>query len=149
MGNAFRDKQVEEELMEELQPTPSDESAPAGEDEVRPEPRTTNWLGRLFGSGLLRSPAVTRQGWLVALIVFFLLIIVSNRYYVEKLSKEKLAIEERINFLSEKRMQMKKEYQESVKISRIVEELDSVGVGLIAGPPYELAVDAKRKKNNR
>jgi len=35
---------------------------------------------------------------------------------------------------------MQKQYQESIRISRIDRELDTIGVGLVAGPPFELKV---------
>jgi hypothetical protein len=33
---------------------------------------------------------------------------------------------------------LQKRYQETIKISKIAEMLDSTGVGITAGPPYEI-----------
>ena len=67
-----------------------------------------------------------------------LLLIVGNRYRVERFSREKAATEERINFLREHRIQLQKQYQQSVKISQVAEELKESGVGICSGPPYEI-----------
>lgn len=84
--------------------------------------------------------------------MLFCIILVSNRYKVEQLSKEKIQLERDIDYLREQRIQMQREYQESIKISRIAEKLDTIGVGLISGPPYEIVrteevIDTKRNKN--
>jgi len=42
--------------------------------------------------------------------------------------------------MREQRVQMQKQYQESIRISRIDEVLDTIGVGLVAGPPYEIKI---------
>ena len=70
--------------------------------------------------------------------MFFLLLLVANRYKVESLSREKMATLERINDLREHRIQMQKQYQERVKISHIAEDLSESGVGITSGPPYEI-----------
>ena len=81
---------------------------------------------------------VLKQIPLMLLCLFFLLLLVANRYKVESLSREKLAALERINELREQRIQMQKQYQKSVKISQIAEELSETGVGITSGPPYEI-----------
>ena len=67
-----------------------------------------------------------------------LLLIIGNRYRIENMSRDKAATEERINYLREQRIQMQKQYQQSVKISQIADDLKETGVGITAGPPYEL-----------
>ena len=49
-----------------------------------------------------------------------------------------MASMERINDLREQRIQMQKQYQKSVKISQIAEDLRESGVGITSGPPYEI-----------
>ena len=58
--------------------------------------------------------------------------------YIPKGYEEKLAAQERINFLRESRIELQKRYQETVKISQIAALLDSSGVGITAGPPFEI-----------
>ena len=79
-----------------------------------------------------------RQIPLMLLCLFFLLLLVANRYKVESLSREKMATQERIVELREQRIQMQKQYQKSVKISQIAEDLGESGVGITSGPPYEI-----------
>lgn len=95
-------------------------------------------VSRLLKGDLLKDKKVVKQIPLILLVAFYLILLVANRYKVEQLNKEKIATEENINFLREHRIQMQKEYQECIKISRIANELDTLGVGLISGPPYEL-----------
>ena len=68
----------------------------------------------------------------------YLLLIIGNRYRIESMSRDKAATEERINYLREQRIQMQKQYQQSVKMSQIADDLKETGVGITAGPPYEL-----------
>lgn len=75
--------------------------------------------------------------WLLLLLLYGF-IVVTNRYRVESLSKEKIRISNDIDYLKEQRIQMQRDYQESIRISRIAAELDTIGVGLISGPPYEI-----------
>lgn len=147
MGNKFRDKVVEEGLEE---PRPQMEAAPAApaveedaaasatERTPRKGAKAARGLGRVLGGDVLGARAVTRQIPLVLLCLFYLLLIVGNRYRVENLSREKAATEDRINYLREHRIQMQKQYQQSVKISQIAEDLKGTGVGITSGPPYEL-----------
>lgn len=95
----------------------------------------------LLGGEVLRSRVVLRQIPLLLLVLVFALVLVANRYRVESLTKEKLRLEERIDFLREQRVQMQRQYQESIRISRIDMALDTCGVGIVAGPPYELKVE--------
>lgn len=89
--------------------------------------------GDALGGSFLR-----RQLKLILMIVLCLIVIVTMRYKVEELQKEKIATETRIGVLREHKIQMQKQYQESVKISRIEKKLDTLGVGLISGPPYAI-----------
>ena len=95
-------------------------------------------IGRVLGGDVLADKLVLQQIPLVLLCLLYLLLIVGNRYRVETLSREKAATEERINYLREHRIQMQKQYQQSVKISQIAEELGETGVGITNGPPYEI-----------
>lgn len=97
-----------------------------------------NWLSRILGGDVLQSKAVLRQIPVILLCCVYALLLVYNRYRVEDLTKEKLAAQERINFLRESRIELQKRYQETVKISQIAELLDSTGVGITAGPPFEI-----------
>ena len=67
--------------------------------------------------------------------------LVYNRYKVEDLTKAKAEAQERNNYLREARIELQKRYQESIKISQIAEMLDSTGIGITAGPPYELKAE--------
>ena len=140
MGNKFRDKVVEEGLeeprpqVEAASPSPAVEEEPAAAAAPRTPRRSAKaarGLGRVLGGVLKQRP-------LVLLCLLYLLLIVGNRYRVENLSREKAATEERINYLREHRIQMQKQYQQSVKISQIAEDLKGTGVGITSGPPYEL-----------
>lgn len=99
---------------------------------------TKGRLAKVLGGDMLKSQAVIRQIPLLLLILFFCLVMVGVRYRVESLTKEKERLEKQISYMREQRVQMQKQYQESIRISRIDMELDTIGVGLIAGPPYEL-----------
>lgn len=106
---------------------------PTNSDGKRP-----NWLSRILGGDVLQSKTVVRQVPLIVLCCVYALVLVYNRYRVEDLMKEKLAAQERINFLRESRIELQKRYQETVKISQIAALLDSSGVGITAGPPFEI-----------
>ena len=106
---------------------------PTNSDGKRP-----NWLSRILGGDVLQSKAVLRQIPVILLGCFYALILVYNRYKVEDLTKAKLAAQERINFWRESRIELQKRYQETVKISQIAQMLDSTGVGITAGPPFEI-----------
>lgn len=96
------------------------------------------WLSKLLGGQALQSKWVMRQIPLLLLICFYALVLVYMRYQVEDLTRSKLEAQERINYLRETRIELQKHYQETIKISQIAELLDSTGVGLTAGPPYEI-----------
>ena len=153
MGNRFREKVVEEGLENSLTPDPSPEkggeqvetvesTTPLSSQErgkgVRPTDKVARGLGKVLGGDMLADRLVLKQIPLVLLCLLYLLLIVGNRYQVESLSREKAATEERINYLREHRIQMQRQYQQSVKISQIAEELKESGVGITSGPPYEI-----------
>ena len=147
MGNRFREKVTEEGLEE---PVLQEEKPVAEESVAEEEPtaaeapkkgkggRAAKGVAKVLGGDLLADKVVLRQIPLLLLCLLFLLLIVANRYKVESLSREKQASEERINYLREHRIQMQKQYQQSIKISQIAEDLREQGVGITAGPPYEL-----------
>lgn len=145
MGNKFREKQaaeeskakVEEPVVETVDPEP------AAAEEAKPRKKgradkAARGLGRLLGGDLLADKLVLHQIPLLLLCLLYLLLIIGNRYRIESMSRDKLATEERINYLREQRIQMQKQYQQSVKMSQIAEDLKETGVGITAGPPYEL-----------
>lgn len=113
-------------------------SSDARQKTKRKGDRTARSIGKVLGGDILADNLVLKQIPLVLLCLFYLLLIVGNRYRVESLSREKAATEERINYLREHRIQMQKQYQQSVKISQIAEELKETGVGITSGPPYEI-----------
>ena len=143
MGNRFREKVIEEGL--ENTPVapeiPEAPEAPKNTETVakpRKPSKAARGIGRVLGGDVLADKLVLQQIPLVLLCLLYLLLIVGNRYRVETLSREKAATEERINYLREHRIQMQKQYQQSVKISQIAEELGESGVGITNGPPYEI-----------
>ena len=99
------------------------------------------WLSRILGGEVLQSRAVLKQVPLILLLCFYAILLVYNRYRVEDLTKEKAVAQERINYLREARIELQKGYQETIKISQIAEMLDSTGIGITAGPPYELRAE--------
>lgn len=99
------------------------------------------WLSRILGGEVLQSRAVLKQVPLILLLCFYAILLVYNRYRVEDLTKEKAVAQERINYLREARIELQKRYQETIKISQIAEMLDSTGIGITAGPPYELRAE--------
>ncbi len=145
MGNKFREKTVEEDL---VAPKPVEAPAPESAEaqpETQSEParrerggKALRGVASVLGGDLLGDRMVLRQIPLLLLCLVYLLLIVGNRYRIESFSREKQATEERINYLREQRIQMQKQYQQSVKISQIADDLRDRGVGITAGPPYEL-----------
>ena len=107
-------------------------------EDTKQKKNRTGWLSQILGGDVLQSKVVTRQIPVIILGCFYALVLVYNRYKVEDLTKAKLAAQERINYLRESRIELQKRYQETVKISQIAEMLDSTGVGITAGPPYEI-----------
>lgn len=149
MGNKFREKTVEEGLVEPVEQDAAGSAASGQQQEPEidtgrqpsetPAAKgTARGIGKVLGGDVLGDKLVLRQIPLLLLCLVYLLLIVGNRYRIESLSREKQATEDRINFLREQRIQMQKQYQQSVKISQIAEDLDGTGVGITAGPPYEI-----------
>lgn len=144
MANRFREKPVEEVVP----PVPPKKEAPAAPAEpVEPavkkkEPvklgKAERRLSHLLGGDALADNFVLKQIPLVVLILVCFLFVVSNRYNVEKIIKERNDTIEQISRLRERRIEMQKQYQRSVKISHIAEVLQESGVGITAGPPYEI-----------
>ena len=152
MGNKFREKKVSDDVkvVEEGLEAPREEAAAENEATVSaakaPKQRSdgrsakaARGIGRVLGGDLLADKLVLRQIPLLLLCLFYLLLIIGNRYRIENMSREKVAIEERINYLREQRRQMQKQYQQNVKMSQIADDLKETGVGITAGPPYELS----------
>ncbi|MCR4817127.1 MAG: hypothetical protein K5842_08130 [Bacteroidales bacterium] len=102
--------------------------------------RKKGGLAKVMGGDMLGSHIVLRQIPLLIIILCGCLVMVAVRYNVENLNKEKDRLQKKVSYLREQRVQMQKQYQESIRISRIDEVLDSIGVGLVAGPPYELKI---------
>ena len=100
--------------------------------------RKGNLLGSILGGDILLNKKGQDQIPLALLLVVFGVVLVSNRYKVEELTKAKLAGQERINSLRESSIELQKRYQETIKISAIASRLDSTGVGITAGPPFEI-----------
>lgn len=94
----------------------------------------------ILGGDVLESKAVLNQIPLLIIIVIWCLLMVAVRYHVESLNKEKESLQREVSYLKEQRVQMQKQYQESIRISRIDKELDTIKVGLVAGPPFELKI---------
>lgn len=158
MGNRFREKVTEEGLENEVRKevkgrrgaegggekveseVPTDFQNDEVEEEKKPLKggKAARGVAKVLGGDILADKYVLKQIPLLLLCLIFLLLLVANRYRVESLSREKEAVEERINDLREERIQMQKQYQKSVKISQIAEELGESGVGITSGPPYEL-----------
>lgn len=145
MANKFR------EIPKEEQPTakPVEEPAPQVEEVTESTPAGEETSGatssrgalkaaKVLGGDILADKMVLRQIPLLLVMLGCLLLIIANRYHVEKISRDKQETEVRINFLREHRIQMQKQYQQSIKISQIAEDLKESGVGITAGPPYEI-----------
>lgn len=100
-----------------------------------------NGLAKMLRGNVLDSRFLLRQTPLLLTVLLFCLIMVKVRYRVESLNKQKEAMQKEVGYLREQRVQMQKQYQESIRISRIDRDLDTIGVGLVAGPPYELKIE--------
>lgn len=126
---------------QERQATPGNmeqAAKPAQEPAPKKKAKKGHLMGRILGGEILQSKKVQKQLPLVLLLCIFGLLLVRNRYQVEDLTKAKIASQERINALRESSIEQQKRYQESIKISEIAERLDSTGVGITAGPPFEI-----------
>lgn len=114
-------------------------NTPTKEDEPQQEEgqeRVT--IGKLLRNRALRGKMLRKYvPWMMMIVGLFLLLIY-NRYAIEGYVKEKNETQEKIKYLREHKIQMQKKYQESTKISKIAEELDTLKIGLLSGPPYEL-----------
>ena len=100
--------------------------------------RKRSGLREILGGDVLEKEVVLKQIPLLILILGWCLAMVAVRYRVESLTKEKNNLQKQVSYMNEQRVQMQKQYQESIRISRIDKQLDTLGVGLVAGPPYEL-----------
>ena len=130
---------MEQEQQQDIQePSRQDEER---KDSQEPERKRRNWLSRILGGEVLQSRAVVKQIPLILLLCFYAIVLVYNRYKVEDLTKAKAEAQERNNYLREARIELQKRYQESIKISQIAEMLDCTGIGITAGPPYELKAE--------
>lgn len=145
MANKFREKRIEEQpVAEPVNEMPPEAATSTASDDVTAEPSTetrgrgTRAFAKVLGGDILADKMVLRQIPLLLLCLGCLLVVIANRYHVEKISRDKQDTEVRINFLREHRIQMQKQYQQSIKISQIAEDLKESGVGITAGPPYEL-----------
>lgn len=107
--------------------------------------RRRRLVTEFLGGDILKSNIVTKQLLLLFIILFMCLFIVGMRYRVEKYNRERLILQDKLSYIEVKRIFMQRQYQEAIRISHIDETLDSVGVGLVAGPPYELKLERKEK----
>lgn len=106
-------------------------------------------LIEILGADFLKKKSVVKQIPLMLLILVYALALVGNRYRVESLVKDKEATKERVEFLREHKIMMQKQYQETIKISQIAKDLDTLGIGLTAGPPFELQPLQPEKKKGK
>lgn len=155
MANRFR--HIEEPVFEEEtellssqegQTKESSEASNPSPDDSKPEAATakgdekgkkkTSWMRQVFGGEMLMTRKALRQIPLVMLIIFFCILMVSNRYTMENLRKEIVQTRKEIDELSMQQIQLKSQYQQSIKISTIANSLDSAGVSLVTEPPLTL-----------
>lgn len=106
--------------------------APAGK-----RPKKYGWLDLMNGNSL-QSKGLIKQLPFILVVVMHLLLLVGNRYQVESLLRDREREEERIKYLNETQIEMRKHYQETIKMSELVEMLSETGVGITAGPPFEI-----------
>jgi len=136
MQQRTRQKQ-KQEPEPEVQPTPP----PAAEEDEEQQPKigkAGRVVARVLGGEILADKVVLKQWKVVLLVLVCFLIVVANRYYVEGISRDRDETRQNIKYLREYRVQMQKRYQQSVKISQIAEDLQERGVGITAGPPFEI-----------
>ncbi|MBR1850868.1 MAG: hypothetical protein IJ789_05795 [Bacteroidales bacterium] len=137
MANKFRTKEAEAEVLNDnAADNPQPENQPAEESTVGRRWRRV--ITSVLGGDVLKSRFVIAQIPLMLLIGLYLIIIVGNRYVVESLSQEKIKLESNLDYLREHRTLLQRQYQESVKISNIAQQLEGRGVGFTACPPYEV-----------
>jgi len=111
------------------------------EENGNKEKKRKNVVGSVLGGDVLQSKGVVKQVPLIVLLCLFGIVLVYNRYHIEDLSRQKIELQDEINYLRQKRIEQQKHFQETVKISQIAELLDSTGIGITAGPPYELTIE--------
>lgn len=111
------------------------------EKEKDKEKKKKNVVGRVLGGDVLQTEQVLKQIPLILLLCLFGIALVYNRYCIEDLSRKKMELQNEINYLRQKRIEQQKHFQETVKISQIASLLDSTGIGITAGPPYELKIE--------
>ncbi|KWW29832.1 MAG: hypothetical protein AUK63_1228 [bacterium P3] len=151
MANHFIEKPVGAETLPDgdtvLQPLSDLEQADAADQTTvaPPLPSQSRSRGRksrpvagVLGGDLFTRSQVWRQIPLLLLILAYGILLVSARYYVESLTKEKERLTRQVEYLREHRIMMQKGYQHSAKVSRVAERLEPLDIGLTAGPPYEL-----------
>lgn len=142
-GSQSRKEVVGAEEEKKTEMAESVEATPAEKVEDNTSQKEPAAKENLTLRGILKNNKITRRGlrryvpWIFMVVMCFVALIF-NRYRLEDLVKEKNDTEERIKYLREHRIQMQKIYQESTKISKIAEELDTLGIGLLSGPPYEM-----------
>lgn len=129
---------TEEPMAERQEPQTAADAPRQADAPLRRSDRAARGLGKVLGGDVLADKLVLRQIPLLLLCMVFLLLIVGVRYRVESLSRAKMAKEEQINELREKRIRILRSNQETVKISQIAKELKETGVGITSGPPYEI-----------
>ena len=122
------------------------EEPPASEsvsesDSKSAEPKSekkNSWSRQILGAEFLNTRKALRYIPLMVLIVVCSIVMVSNRYRVEKLRKEIINTQKEIDQLSLQQIELKSQYQQSIKISNISSTLDSIGIHLITEPPLTL-----------
>lgn len=147
MANSFREKRLVDDVEEPVdfpsiwgkKEESEEEAQTAEENSESPRSQEANKLfSKILGGDIILSKWVLSHWRLWVLIMLYIMVAVFIRYRIENLSREKIKVEKNIDLLKEQQIQMQREYQDCIKISRISEMLDTFGIGLIAGPPYEL-----------
>ena len=102
------------------------------------EKKKVSWGRQILGGEILTTRKALKLLPLILLIVLCGALLVANRYRVESLRKDIIHTQKQIDQLSLKQIELKSQYQQSIKISNISNTLDSIGVHLITEPPYTL-----------
>lgn len=139
MANHFIDKPIEEELLQEEQvqsaPTMAEPTEAQG---VTNRAKRRGVIPSVLAGDVLQRRQVGQLLPLLGLIIIYSIMLVSARYKVESLTKEKERLTREVEYLREHRIQMQKKYQQSIKASQVAERLKDRNIGLTAVPPYEL-----------
>lgn len=98
----------------------------------------TRGLLNILNGGIVNSRIIKKQKYLILLIVLYSMVLIAERYWVESLTREKLAQTEQVKYMEERKIQIQRQYQETIKLSRIAETLDTIGVGIYPGAPIEI-----------